>query len=122
MSGCSGPNCCSLIARARWYKRLGLLVLALRMVECGQVVEAGGRVRMLWPQLLLTDRQGALVQRLGLLVLALRIVECGQVVEAGGRVRMLWPQLLLSDRQGTLRTTARPARTCPAHGRVRPGC
>jgi len=43
---------------------------------------------MHWPQLLLTDRQGAHQQRLGLLILALRVVESGQVVKAGGRERV----------------------------------
>src|SRR6266702_4312353 len=57
---------------------------------------------MHWPQLLLTDGQGAHIQRLSLLVLALRTVEFGQVVEAGGRGRVRWPRLLLPDRQGAL--------------------
>src|SRR6266581_530203 len=73
-------------------QRLGLLVLALRVVEVGQIVEAASRVRMQRPQLLLPDLQGAHKQRLGLLVLALLTVEEGQVVEALGSVRMLWSQ------------------------------
>jgi len=36
-------------------QRLGLLVLALGSVEFRQIVEAGGRVGVLWAQLLLTD-------------------------------------------------------------------
>ena len=39
------------------HERLGLRVLALRLVQHRQVVQAGRRVGMLWPQLVLTDGQ-----------------------------------------------------------------
>src|SRR5260370_910583 len=76
------------------------LPLAFHFPDKGIVVLSDGhRVGVLWPQLLLIDGQGTLVQRFGLLVLALSTVESCQAIEAGGRVRMQWPQLLLSDRQ-----------------------
>jgi hypothetical protein len=41
-------------------QRLGLCVLPLGLIECRQIVEAGGRVGVLGSQLLLADLKGAL--------------------------------------------------------------
>jgi hypothetical protein len=73
---------------------LGLLVLALVLVEPRQIVEAGGRVGVLCSYLLLCDREGALVQGLGLLVLALVFIQESQIVEADRRVGMIGSQLM----------------------------
>src|SRR5260370_25809554 len=80
--------------------RLG--ILALILVEPGQVVEGGGGVGMLGSQLLLIDHQRSLVERLRLGILALILVEPCQAVQAAGRIRMLGSQLLLTDRQRSL--------------------
>lgn len=50
-------------------ERFCLLILALILVEFGQVVETRCSVGMQWPQLLLTDGQGTLIERLCLLIL-----------------------------------------------------
>jgi hypothetical protein len=67
-------------------QRLGLFVFALSVVEACQVVEAVGRVWVLWSHRLFSNCQGALEQRLGLLVLPLVGVEACQVVETAGRI------------------------------------
>src|SRR5437764_1320 len=69
-------------------QRLPFGVLALRMIECSQIVEAYGRGRMHGTQLLLMNRQGSLQQRLRFGILALRIIEHSQIVEAARRVGM----------------------------------
>ena len=51
-------------------ERLGLGVVAHRLVQPRQVVEAGGGVGMLGAERLLADGQGAPVERLGLRVVA----------------------------------------------------
>ena len=52
-------------------KGLGITVAALGAIQPRQVVEASGSGEMLWPQHLLTDRQGALMKGLGITVAAL---------------------------------------------------
>ena len=81
-------------------ERLGLLVLALTLVEQSQVVEAACRVGMHLAQLLLIDRQRALVERLGLLVLALRPVEVRQCERVPCGVEMLGFLCLRAHRIG----------------------
>ncbi len=49
---------------ANWADGLGVRTLVL--VEHGQVVEAGGHIRVLQPQGLLLDRPDPLVERLGI--------------------------------------------------------
>ena len=58
-------------------ERLRLGVLALRQIEHGQAVQAGGYVGMSMPQLLLADGQRSLVERLHFRVLPLSLVERG---------------------------------------------
>ena len=74
-------------------ERLRLAVAALRLVENGQVVEAGQRVRMARAEGLAAPLQRLLIERLRLAVAALRLVENGQVVEADERVRMAGPSI-----------------------------
>jgi hypothetical protein len=55
-------------------ERAGGRVVALRFVQRGKVVEAGGGGRMGGPERVLPDRQGAGVEREGRRVLPLRLV------------------------------------------------
>ena len=50
------------------------LIIPKVLVQSGQVVEARGDRGMLWPERLLPDRQGSLVERFGLGVAALDFV------------------------------------------------
>src|SRR3989442_962954 len=61
-------------------ERLRLLILALLVVEDGQVLQGACRRGVLAEQAL-TDSQGPLVERLGLLILALVLIEAGQVLQ-----------------------------------------
>ena len=81
---------CSLI---QW---LGLVVLALVVVEHCQIVQGCCCVRVIWPQHLLIYRQCSLIQWLGLVVLALVVVERCQIVQRCCCVRMIWPQTFSS--------------------------
>src|SRR2546423_87866 len=56
-------------------EQLGLLVLALHIVEVRQIAERVGLQGMLGSQLLLPDAQSSLEERFGLPVLALIVVE-----------------------------------------------
>src|SRR5215831_5780033 len=79
----AGPE--HLAARLQRFpiERLRLAVAALGVVEKGQVVEAGQRVRMAEPEHLAPRLQRFPIERLRLAVAALGVVETGQVVEAG---------------------------------------
>src|SRR5947209_4864483 len=63
-------------------KRLRFLILALILIEVGQI----GMLRA-WR--LLADGDGPLVEWLRFRILALLLIEVGQVVEPGGQVGML---------------------------------
>jgi hypothetical protein len=90
----------SLVNRQRpLVERLRLRILALILVEQGQVVQAGRRVGMIWPHLLLADGQRPLRERLRLCILALIPVELRQVVQAGRCIGMIGTQRLLTDGQ-----------------------
>jgi|SRR5580704_10830790 hypothetical protein len=70
-------------------KRFGFGVLAHRLVQPSEVVEALGDVGMLVPKDLLPDPQRFLKRRFGFGVLAQCLVELGQVTEADRRVGMI---------------------------------
>ncbi len=70
-------------------KRLNLGVLALLVVQPGEVVEAGGDGGMPGAEGLLLDCQRALVEWLGVGVAPLGAVQLGEVVEALAHVGML---------------------------------
>ena len=71
------------------------------------MVQAEGGIRMLWPQHLLPDRQGALIIELGPGQVALGAEEKAEIVQAGGGIGMLGSQHLLPDRQGALQVGLR---------------
>ena len=74
----------------------GLLMLALLLVELCQIGEALRCVRVVYPQLLLTDGECLLVQWFRLDILALVVVNFREIVEADRRRRMVSTLLLLT--------------------------
>ena len=73
-------------------KRLGPRVVALGMVQQGQIVQAHGIIGVVLPKGLLVDLQGLLVQRLGPRVVALVAVQFGQIVQALGIIGCFSPR------------------------------
>ena len=100
-------------------QRLGLGVVALGLVQQGQVVQAGGVVGVLLAQRLLLDLQRLPVERLGLGVVALVVVQQCQVVQAGGVVGVLSRPASASGSPAPAGRAARPWRSRP--GRVQHG-
>ena len=76
-------------------KRLGPRVVALVLVQPGQIVQAGGIIGVVLPEDLLPDLQGLTAKRLGPRVVALALVQPGQIVQAGGIIGVVLPEGLL---------------------------
>src|SRR5262249_34992091 len=84
------------------YKHLlRLCILALVIIELGQIAEVLCYLKMLRSICFLINVKHAPEHLLGLWVLPLLTIEVGQVIEAGCGVGMLGPQSLLTDSQGT---------------------
>src|SRR5271166_3650371 len=70
-------------------ERFGFGVLAHRLVQQGQVVEASRRFDTFWPKDFLSDSERFPVERLGFGVLAHCPIELGQVIEGESRLGMV---------------------------------
>ena len=79
-----------------------MLILALILVEEGQIVQNGGGIKMIGAKCVFVDQQGTLEERLGLLVLPLILVEEGQIVQATGCVGMIRVKRLFLDVNSSL--------------------
>jgi hypothetical protein len=91
---------------------LGLLVLALVLIEQSQIVEASGCVGMCVSQLLFSNCQGALEQQLGLCVLVIwakseqvsaRRVSSSTIEQLKGRFRGGWLRIVFVNSGGQRR-------------------
>ena len=71
--------------------------VALRHVEEGQVVQAGGDSGVVGPELCFPDLEAALKERLGLRISALQVVQNRQVTQAGGQSGVVGSELRLPD-------------------------
>jgi len=78
-------------------ERFGFGVLAHRLVQQGQVVEASRRFDTFWPKDFLSDSERFPVERFGFSVLAHCPVELGQAIEALRCVGMFVSENLLAD-------------------------
>ena len=88
----------------------GLLGIAERVEQRGELVEAPRRVGMLGAEHFLVNRQRALVERPCPGKVPLGLQQVGEVVEARSRVGMLGAKHLLADRQRALKERPRPGK------------
>ena len=87
-------------------ERFGFGVLAHRLVQRGQVIEADRRVGMFFTKNLLQDLERFLKERFGFGVLAHRLVQQGQVIQTLGRIGMFCAQELSAGSEGLPRRSA----------------
>ena len=97
---CSGVSAAAARLSGAGFEGAGLgLSLGLAQ-QASIVLQTGLDVRMRWPECLLEEGQGTLIEGFGVRIPAQRLVEHRQIAQGHGHVVMRWPQeaLLYGER------------------------